>query len=61
MGSNFIHGYTHVQLRSDSIENGYFAVSHETPGSRYPENVLGTEAVTAAKSKARRARAARGG
>jgi len=60
MGRSFIHGYTHVQLRSDSIENGYFAVTHEKPGSRYPEKALATETDTSGKSTARRASASGG-
>lgn len=31
MGRRFIHGHTHVQLRSDSLTSGYYAVTHENP------------------------------
>lgn len=31
MGRRFVHGSTHVQLRSDSLTSKYYAVSHQDP------------------------------
>lgn len=60
MGRKFIHGHTHVQLRSDSLASGYFAVTHEKPGSRYPATETATEAEAPTRPPARRAAAGGG-